>query len=163
MQAWAVAAVIRTREWILSPFKDQCRRSLDVATNENLLHSLLCCDSPFSPGHSCCKLYVKAFALWSLSACSSMWENLVTVWFSIWKLDDLQPRLKGAGNIHGGCCWLRVSNVLVHTLISWWHCQSLSKLLQYAVVQEWTICKDWPVTGPGISLPLVGRISLFIS
>lgn len=54
-----VICAVRIREWILAPFKDHCRCSLDVSSDESLLHSLLCCDSPFCAGGSYCKSYVK--------------------------------------------------------------------------------------------------------
>lgn len=118
MQAWAVTVVIKIREWILIPFKDQCRQSLGVSSNGSFLHSLLCCESPLCPGDNYCKPYVKVFVLWPISACSSMWEDLVNMWFSIRKLDDLEPSLKGAGSICGDFCQFGVSDILVHTLIS---------------------------------------------
>ena len=71
----------------------------------------------FQRGHSHFTL-CESLWLWPVSSCSSTWEDLVTMWFSIWKLDDLEPRLKGSGNIHGGCCRLAICNILVHALIT---------------------------------------------
>lgn len=127
---WAVPDVLGITGWILAPFKDWHRHSLYITSHESLLFSLLRCDSPVCPDDGWCQEYVKVFGVWTRSACSDKWEDLLNIWFFIRTLGNLKPRLKGARSTLRSYCWLGVSSVLVYPLIHWWHCQSLSNILK---------------------------------
>lgn len=98
--------------------------------------------------------------MWTRSTCYDRWEDFVNMWFSIYKLGNLKPRLKGAGSTLGSCCWLGVSNVLIYSLIHWLHCQSLSNTLQQLRSRQHAI--NGQNQGTGISFPLAGTFSLLI-
>lgn len=113
---------------------------------------------PFRPDDSCCKPYVKAFALRPLSECLSMWEDVVAFhlkagWFRV-KAEGCWEYSRGLLSVGSLQCLGPHFDQLMPL--------SVSKQPS-AVVQEWTTCKEWPVTGPGTSILLAGRFSLFIN